>query len=370
MRPVIWNGQYKEKSCLRDYAENGVRTEWSKTYCPNINLDIKQQADDGEPVYPCGASGSGSKRVRQESGGSCPLFPPFEPGGGGDSGEAHTVTFTSGSTPSPTCSSAGGCGGHVCTGYYCTPNPTGNPPDHHDPKDPNGGSSVPTKTIEEPSGPTDPPNTCNDKCKLDKGNACDCDENSCTADSPGCCANASCPMCECGESGCTSGSPACCGSGTCKWSWTGGGGGDGTGKPPGDGGGSPPPSDPPPTKPAARQIVFALSEMSFANPVGPWTWSRDWLVFSSEPGRQINMCRDKSVYSEDTSTPAAMVGYPPSMEFDVVDGLKCSYEGDEKNIGTLKCPGVTNMKCEGIDVFVGCVSNNPTMSGRLYCYWS
>lgn len=102
----------------------------------------------------------------------------------------------------------------------------------------------------------------------------------------------------------------------------------------------------------------------------PWTWSRDWLVFSVELGGQINMCNDRSVYNEETSTPMAMVGYPPSMSFEAVDGLACHYKGDEKTLGWLTCDGVSVVHCEGIDVFVGCVANNPTMSARVYCSWS
>jgi hypothetical protein len=77
--------------------------------------------------------------------------------------------------------------------------------------------------------------------------------------------------------------------------------------------------------------------MAFPAPQGPWTWARDWLVFSAEPGDQISMCDDRSVYNEETSTPMSMVGYPPSMSFEAVDGLACEYKGDEKTLGSLAC---------------------------------
>ncbi|KAI1424015.1 pectin lyase fold/virulence factor [Xylaria sp. FL1777] len=61
------------------------------------------------------------------------------------------ISFTPGPTPSPTCASGTGCGGQLCTGYWCLPSPTGYPPGFQDPKDPNsGGYSAPTTTI----GPT------------------------------------------------------------------------------------------------------------------------------------------------------------------------------------------------------------------------
>lgn len=190
-RPIIWNGQYKDRSCLKDYAVNVVRTDWSKKNCPDIELDLNNQSDNGETVRPCTGP---SPRARQADGGSCPLLPDA-PSSGGDGGEAYTVSFTSGPAPSPTCASGSGCGGKVCTGFFCTPNPTGVPPDRHDPKDPNGGSRVPTQTILPAPGPTDPPNECNDQCKLDRGNACGRGETGCSANSPACYRNGSCPTC-------------------------------------------------------------------------------------------------------------------------------------------------------------------------------
>ncbi|KAK2787714.1 hypothetical protein FQN53_004737 [Emmonsiellopsis sp. PD_33] len=61
---------------------------------------------------------------------------------------------------------------------------------------------------------------CDDKCKLDRGNPCNCGESGCDEQSPVCCGNNSCPTCECDESGCSDSSPACCANGTCEWSKT------------------------------------------------------------------------------------------------------------------------------------------------------
>ena len=83
-RPIIWNGQYKDRSCLKDYAVNVVRTDRSKKNCPDIELDLNNQPDSGETVRPCTGS---SPRARQADCGSCPLLPDA-PGSGGDGGEA------------------------------------------------------------------------------------------------------------------------------------------------------------------------------------------------------------------------------------------------------------------------------------------
>ncbi|KAK3689192.1 pectin lyase fold/virulence factor [Podospora appendiculata] len=58
------------------------------------------------------------------------------------------ISFTPGPAASPTCASGTGCGGHLCTGFWCVPSPTGHPPAYQDPKDPSSGGFVaPTSTI-------------------------------------------------------------------------------------------------------------------------------------------------------------------------------------------------------------------------------
>lgn len=219
----VWNGQVLSYNCLKDWLDPG-RTGtngWDKKgSCEGLNVDMNQMGSPPEPVTGC--SGAAAGPLAKRDGGSCPV-------GGGHS----PITVSPGSIPKPTCAAAGGCGGTVCTGYYCTPTPTGLPPDFQDPKDPNNGKPVPTKVV--PSGgstttsssvPTAGPcKVDDDKCKLDRGNPCVCNENGCDDQSPGCCGNASCPKCTCNENSCDSASPACCASATCAWSLTGGGGG-------------------------------------------------------------------------------------------------------------------------------------------------
>ncbi|KAI0443520.1 pectin lyase fold/virulence factor [Xylaria telfairii] len=60
------------------------------------------------------------------------------------------ISFTPGPTASPTCASGTGCGGHLCSGYWCMPSPTGHPPDYQDPKDPSSvGYTASTTTVGE-----------------------------------------------------------------------------------------------------------------------------------------------------------------------------------------------------------------------------
>ncbi|KAK1579619.1 uncharacterized protein LY79DRAFT_582430 [Colletotrichum navitas] len=104
--------------------------------------------------------------------------------------------------------------------------------------------------------------------------------------------------------------------------------------------------------------------------MGPWTWSRSWLVFSKDPDSQFNLCNDRAVYNENTNTPSVTVGYPPSMSFDVVDGLGCSYEGSGDSVGSLSCTGISNVRCKSLDEFVPRgILNNPTIKARVYCLW-
>lgn len=58
------------------------------------------------------------------------------------------INFTPGPSASPTCASGTGCGGHLCSGYWCDPTPVGAPPGFHDPKDPSSeGHSASTTRI-------------------------------------------------------------------------------------------------------------------------------------------------------------------------------------------------------------------------------
>ncbi|KAI2471682.1 pectin lyase fold/virulence factor [Annulohypoxylon bovei var. microspora] len=99
-----------------------------------------------------------------------------------------TISFTSGPTAGPTC--VGGstaCGGTLCSGYWCTPTPTGYPPDYQDPKDPSsGGYSAPTTSI----GSSSSTSTSSRVCTVT--DVCNCNEDGCDECSPACCGNGSC----------------------------------------------------------------------------------------------------------------------------------------------------------------------------------
>ncbi|OBT86923.1 hypothetical protein VE02_04416 [Pseudogymnoascus sp. 03VT05] len=136
------------------------------------------------------------------------------------SGDGTTISFTAGPTAGPTCAGATtACGGTLCSGYYCTPTPTGYPPGFQDPEDPSsGGYSAPTTSIGGSTTTTKPPTST---CTVT--NVCNCNESGCDACSPSCCANGTCGsdvctitgVCNCNESGCDACSPACCANGTC-----------------------------------------------------------------------------------------------------------------------------------------------------------
>lgn len=152
MKPVIWNGQVRDKSCIVDYA---TRATWDTDgACPDIPTDLSTLEEPiGESVQDCSASGElipdgadtdpgppetptdSKRRFKRDAGGACPTNLGDGSGGGGQS-----IAYSSAPTPSPTCASGTGCGGILCTGYYCVPNPTGVPPDYPAPNDPNGGS--------------------------------------------------------------------------------------------------------------------------------------------------------------------------------------------------------------------------------------
>nr|CDP24152.1 Putative Glycoside Hydrolase Family 55 [Podospora anserina S mat+] len=226
-KPVIWNGQVKDKNCLVDYD---TRQTWDTTKaCPDIPDRLSTLPENpGESVNCNNPAPPPNSKRQAGSGGSCP----FTPGG---SGAEKSIDYQPKPTPSPTCQS-NNCGGKLCTGFFCRPKPSGIPPDYMDPKDPNAGNPVPVTHIPGPNKPTTtrggggtptPSPECDDKCKLDRGNPCRCGDTGCDEQSPACCHNASCPKCDCPKNGdgCSKNSPACCASGTCQWQYTGGGGG-------------------------------------------------------------------------------------------------------------------------------------------------
>ncbi|KAM0254537.1 hypothetical protein ACHAQJ_006697 [Trichoderma viride] len=159
-RPVIWNGQVGEKSCITDFL---TKEDWDKDkVCPDIDIDFDKVPDGlGEPVSPCKSDGSATKR-QDGGGGYCPILP------GDDGALSKTIEWDQGSD-SPKCVAGDSCGGRLCTGYYCTSDPKGPPPDFRDPKDPNKGGDKPsitkapdptTTTTEKPAESTkveDPP---------------------------------------------------------------------------------------------------------------------------------------------------------------------------------------------------------------------
>lgn len=154
---IIWNGQIGDHSCLADYATRG---EWEGGHlCPNLEKDLSQTPCETNP----------KKRDLDARVDSCPIK-----GSDGNDGPRKTITYTSGAKPSPTCPSGTDCGGRLCKGYFCSPNPTGAPPGFRDPKDPNRDTGG--------GGNDDGP------CKSDS----DCDGESCPPGQHGICRNESC----------------------------------------------------------------------------------------------------------------------------------------------------------------------------------
>ncbi|KFY05268.1 hypothetical protein O988_00131 [Pseudogymnoascus sp. VKM F-3808] len=146
--PLVWNGMIKNVNCLvpnDDDPEND---------CPNLPDDITEYVPptycDNSAVAARGLKGSNSTIFdRQDGGGACVLPP--------DGGGGVTIGVTTGPTVGPTCASS--CGGVLCTGYWCSPQPTGDPPGFRDPKDPNsqGATATPTTIGPGTSTTTTPP---------------------------------------------------------------------------------------------------------------------------------------------------------------------------------------------------------------------
>ncbi|KAI0803652.1 hypothetical protein GGR55DRAFT_662539 [Xylaria sp. FL0064] len=108
------------------------------------------------------------------------------------SAEGTTLSFTPGPTAGPTCAGDNtACGGTLCSGYWCTPHPTGYPPDYQDPKDPgSSGYSAPTTSVSITTSTSSSSTTTTPMCTAT--DACNCNEDGCDECSPACCANGTC----------------------------------------------------------------------------------------------------------------------------------------------------------------------------------
>ncbi|KAH7369719.1 pectate lyase superfamily protein-domain-containing protein [Rhexocercosporidium sp. MPI-PUGE-AT-0058] len=137
--PTIWNGMSKTVNCLLDFPGGDEANG-----CPNLPSDITS----------CGTPGGAKARdllafrdndiLERQSGPVCSIPGSGNGGNGGNGGDGKTITFTSGPTPGPTCASS--CGGHLCTGFWCSPTPTGKPPGFQDPKDPSSTGFTASQT--------------------------------------------------------------------------------------------------------------------------------------------------------------------------------------------------------------------------------
>ncbi|EGX95260.1 exo-beta-1,3-glucanase [Cordyceps militaris CM01] len=115
---IIWNGQVKNENCLVGYV-----SEDSKAVCDMYVKEIPGSLESWNPPEvpdPCDLS-TGSKRDLIGRA-SC------EVNGARANKDARGFQWKQGN-PSPTCTSS--CG-TLCTGYYCSPHPTGQPPDYYD----------------------------------------------------------------------------------------------------------------------------------------------------------------------------------------------------------------------------------------------
>ncbi|GAW24064.1 hypothetical protein ANO14919_136440 [Xylariales sp. No.14919] len=139
--PLVWNGMDVGLNCLVEQTQE----QDEKAVCPKLPDDITTYeapascAGVALAAEPPMVAVDNTTLFERRSDGFCTLAP--------DAGGGIQITFTSGASAGPTCGNASGCGGTVCSGYWCAPTPTGYPPNHQDPQDPNSSGYVaPTTT--------------------------------------------------------------------------------------------------------------------------------------------------------------------------------------------------------------------------------
>lgn len=309
---VIWNGQVGDKSCLVDYDTRNSWDNGDTKHCPDID-DILQKT-------PCGTGPNARKRDRNarnwlvaRDDDSCPI------GGSGGEGGGKTMTVTDGPKPSPTCEAADHCGGHVCTGYFCNPNPTGHPPGYYDPKDPNhddGGSG--------------------DKlCQVDSG----CADFQCPSGQTGRCRQGHC-KCEDGE---TPGGQECLHSQDCTSFHC------DDGKQPYCDGSRCACKDVPPSN---KQVRIFFYDAESNDPLGgggnAFAWY--WVWFQANTGTALEICKDDPAYKTETDTNPNndAAKWPPSLsaDKDVWGHSNCKYTANGDKPGSFECDGVARVDCQ------------------------
>ncbi|KAF5002926.1 hypothetical protein FDECE_10481 [Fusarium decemcellulare] len=118
---VVWNGHSGVKSCLMGESP-------PPPGCPDLPADLSTLDDP-----PIGGPGGSSKRIK------------WEPGPDGPKCSGKSLARRLFRRAEAT------CGGQLCSGYYCQPNPPGPPPDFRDPKDPNRNGNDPQGGVKPPT---------------------------------------------------------------------------------------------------------------------------------------------------------------------------------------------------------------------------
>ncbi len=325
-KPVIWNAQVFEKSCLLDRPFVGDEP-CGEVLPPDLG---SLSPTGGEPVQ---GNGDGSDHPSGHGG----------PGG-------QTITYRSGE-PSPTCTTK--CG-TLCTGYYCQPNPTGKPPDFTDPV--NVGNCAFKTTTTQCSGsgthtvcvpvevctiPTDLPTPTGKPSATHTGS---------------CLASGAVSTCAMGPGG----QPACITSTTCtNWATA-----SSTTTTRTTASASP--------TPHSAYVVIALEEWFLPTDVGG-DWARSWRVFSAPLDGTINTCEAHSDFSQSTTSGTGRSpGWPPKLGPFTAQGFNCTYMGTEDKQGLLECVGVDNVQCARFheNPVQGCFLNdNPSETAVVICRW-
>jgi GH18 family chitinase len=128
---VVWNGHVGTESCLMGKSPP---PEGCPELPPNLN-DIPDYPGSLTPNDPASPGGPG-KTIK------------WEPGTDGPKCSANSLVRRLFERAEAT------CGGQLCSGYYCRPNPPGPPPDFRDPKDPNRYGNGPQGEIKPPNNRT------------------------------------------------------------------------------------------------------------------------------------------------------------------------------------------------------------------------
>ncbi|KAH6654827.1 hypothetical protein BKA67DRAFT_536121 [Truncatella angustata] len=123
-----------------------------------------------------------------------------------------------------------------------------------------------------------------------------------------------------------------------------------------------------PTEPDRNHgwVVISYSEVTLTQPIGGPSWVRSYNAHATTIDGHIDICEDDSIFKKTGSDVIADAKSPAQLGPFKAQGYDCEYTGTEGGVGTLKCNGLPDGKCERLEQDVVC-SQSATAKSFISC---